>query len=445
MTYKEYLVVALPLVLSTITQPLLGAVDTAVIGHLNEAAFIGGVAIGTVILNNLYWLFGFLRVSTSGFSAQSLGSGVAHERALAYFRPLVLALGIGMVFVLLQTPILQAAFVLYQPEALILESAHTYFSILIWGAPLVLLGYVNLGWIMGQRLIRQTLILQISTNVLNIVLDILFVVVWDFGVAGVAYATLIAQTYGFVLGVWIISQVMDLRQFFSLRGELLETQRLKKMMGVNADLMIRTTCLLIMTNLFIAKGNRFGAEFLAANAILFQLQYIICYFYDGLANASSIFAGKAVGAKDKYAYARVIRISNVMIGWVTVLIALVVWVRQEAIIGLFTNIEEVQALCLAYMGWIIIFPFAIGTGLVYYGIYTGATYTKPIRDSMLAALAVFLVAYFTLIPPFGNHGLWAAFILFSLVRSLYLYRKKEALANSFSFLTPTSPSNNGVS
>ncbi|MBE0497337.1 MAG: MATE family efflux transporter [Campylobacterales bacterium] len=433
MTYKEYLVVALPLVLSTITQPLLGAVDTAVIGHLNEAAFIGGVAIGTVILNTLYWLFGFLRVSTSGFSAQALGSGVAHERALAYFRPLVLALGIGMVFVLLQTPILQAAFVLYQPEALIFQSAHTYFSILIWGAPLVLLGYVNLGWIMGQRLIRQTLLLQISTNVLNIVLDILFVVVWDFGVAGVAYATLIALTYSFVMGCWIVSRVLDVKQFFSLKAELLEVGRLKKMLSVNADLMIRTACLLIMTNLFIAKGNRFGAELLAANAILFQLQYIICYFYDGLANASSIFTGKAAGAKDKQAYARVLHISNVMIGWVTVLIALVFLVAQEEIVGLFTNIAEVQTLCLTYMGWIVLFPFVIGTGLVYYGIYTGATFTKPVRDSMIVALFVFLVAFFSLIPPFGNHGLWAAFILFSLVRSVYLYQKKEALEKSFAF------------
>ncbi|MBN1838847.1 MAG: MATE family efflux transporter [Campylobacterales bacterium] len=433
MGYKEYLSIAIPFVISTVTQPLLGAVDTAVIGRLGEPAFVGGVAIGTAILNTLYWLFGFLRVGTSGFSAQALGSQSEKQVYFAYFRPLFIALCISIVFIALHQPILQGAFAIYAPEAKVLQSTQSYFEILIWGAPFVLVGYVNLGWIMGQKRIKETMWLQISTNVINIILDVVFVFYWDFGVAGVAYATLIAQGYGFILGLWFISKIITFKRILYFRDELLHKGELKKIMSVNGDLMIRTVCLLAMTNMFVARGNRFGVEILAANAILFQIQYIISYLFDGLANASSIFAGRAVGAKNKEQYHEVFRISNVMVFGLSVLVALIIVLFEKPMIALFTDIATIQTLCLEYTLWLAIFPFCVGIGLVYYGIFTGATYTKPVRDSMVFSLLIFMVAYFSFIPYFDNHGLWLAFILFSLGRSFFLLKETKKLEHrSFS-------------
>ncbi|WP_332444593.1 MATE family efflux transporter [Wolinella succinogenes] len=419
--YREYLSVALPFVVSTLTQPLLGAVDTAVVGRLGDASYIGGVAIGTVIFNTLYWLFGFLRVGTSGFSAQSLGAGVAKEQYFAYFRPASVALLIGLVFLVLQKPILSGAFWIYQPKEAVITSAQTYFEILIWGAPLVLLGYVNLGWIMGQRLIKETLWLQISTNLINIALDVIFVFVFEWGVAGVAYATLIAQSYAFALGLWLIGQRIPLKDLLVYGEELWDRESLRRLMSVNLDLMIRTICLLTMTNIFVAQGSRFGTEVLAANAILFQIQYLFSYFFDGVANASSVFAGRALGAKNVKDYDEVVKISNQAIGVLSLFLAFLILVGGELMIAFFTELSDVREIASAHKLWLAIFPFVGGIGLVYYGIFTGATFTRPVRNSMIGALACFGVAYSLAVPLWGNHGLWLAFIVFSFCRSLFLY------------------------
>ena len=412
-------------------QPLLGAVDTAVIGRLDNPAYVGGVAIGTVIFNTMYWLFGFLRVSTSGFSAQALGSQSEKDSYLAYFRPVLVALVVSALFLLFQKPLIEGAFALYEPETVVYESAKCYFSILIWGAPFVLVGYVNLGWIMGQKRIKETMILQISMNLLNVLLCLFLALYCDMGVAGVAYATLIAQCYGFILGLWFIAQRISLTQWLRFKEELFNKKELKNIMSVNADLMIRTMCLLIMTNMFVAQGNRFGVEILAANTILFQIQYIMCYLYDGFANASSIFAGRAIGAKDYVAYKETLYISNVMAGVLSILLAVILVVAYQPIIMLFTDIPNVIAISIDYIGWMILFPFTIGIGLVYYGIFTGATYTKPIRNSMIYALLGFLVIFFSVVPYWGNHGLWCAFIIFSMIRSVFLYKDASVLEKHY--------------
>ena len=212
-SHKSYLAIAVPFIVSTVTQPLLGAVDTAVVGRLESASYIGGVAIGTVIFNTLYWLFGFLRVSTSGFSAQSLGSRNPDDLYYAYFRPCVLALAIGLLFVLFQVPVIRIAMGIYRPDPDVARHAETYFRILVWGAPCVLINWVSLGWLMGRGHVKESLFLQISANVLNIVLDILFVVFFKMEVAGVAWATLISQGYGFSLGMYFISKRIRLSKF----------------------------------------------------------------------------------------------------------------------------------------------------------------------------------------------------------------------------------------
>ncbi|PAB60137.1 MATE family efflux transporter [Anaeromicrobium sediminis] len=429
MNYKEYLSLAIPFIISTVTQPLLGAVDTAVIGRLEHPSYIGGVAIGAVIFNTLYWLFGFLRVSTSGFSAQSLGSQHEKDSYYAYFRPVLIALIISSVFIILQVFIRNIAMYIYNPEPDVVIHAITYFKILIWGAPCVLIGYVNLGWLMGRKYVKETLFLQVSTNVLNIILDIVFVMFLKMGIAGVAYATLISQFYGFIIGNYIISTKINMFKILNYKSELLDKVAIKKIMGVNADLMIRTVCLLIMTNMFIAKGTELGTVILAANAVLYQIQYIISYIYDGLSNASSIFAGKCVGENNVKEYKDVISISNVCTVVLSIILSAFIILFKDHIISIFTNLEDVISLCKEYVIWLAVFPFVIGIGMVYYGIFTGSTYTAPIRNSMVISLLVFITGYFTAIPEYKNHGLWLAFILFSLTRSVILFLYKKQLLN----------------
>ncbi|MEK3934476.1 MATE family efflux transporter [Sporosarcina sp. FSL W7-1349] len=426
MKYKEYLALAIPFVISTVTQPLLGAVDTAVVGRLGNASYIGGVAIGAVIFNTLYWLFGFLRVSTSGFSAQSLGSGHEQDRYYAFVRPFVTALIMSLIFIACQTLIQNIALSIYRPEPEVTEHAVTYFKILIWGAPFVLLGYVNLGWLMGRKHVKETLFLQISMNVLNIILDLVLVFAFEMGVAGVAYATLISQFYGFVLGTFLICSKLNVNTLLGLKHNIFDPGTFKKMIGVNTDLFIRTVCLLVMTNMFVAKGAELGTVVLAANAVLFQLHYIICYMYDGIANASSVFAGKSAGEKNLQEYKEMLSISNVCTAVLSIVLSVVLILFKDPIIAAFTSIESVIAMSHEFFIWLIVLPFVIGVGLVYFGVFTGCTFTGPIRDSMILSLLLFLIAYYTLIPQYQNHGLWLAFILFSLGRSvfLFLYRKK---------------------
>lgn len=424
--HKRYLKLAIPFTISTITQPLLGAVDTAVIGRMGDPSYIGGVAVGAVIFNTIYWLFGFLRVSTSGYAAQSLGKKDEKSSFFALYRPAAIAVIVSLLLLILQTPTSNLALKLIGPEPVVQTQALIYFNILIWGAPFVLLNYVNLGWLMGRKHVKKSVFLQVFSNLLNIILDIIFVVQLRLGVAGVAYATLIAQFLAFVIGLYFISTNINLFEIIKYRTELFSKKAFKKIMGVNTDLMIRTVCLLIMTNMFVAKGAALGTKILAANSILFQIQYLIAYFFDGFANASSVYMGKAVGAANNKLVKKVIDISAKASFTVALVTALTAHLFRNEIINLFTVSENIIDLSLNYYNWLLLFPFVVGIGLVFYGIFTGATYTVPIRNSTIGSLFLFLVSYFLVTPYWGNHGLWLSFIVFSLGRSLFLiiYLKK---------------------
>lgn len=433
-SYKEYLAIAIPFVISTVTQPLLGAVDTAVLGRLDDASFMAGVAIGAVIFNTLYWLLGFLRVSTSGFAAQSLGTKSEKDMLYSLLRPVLIAIALSLFFLLFQTPIKTGAEAIFSASLDVWESTVIYYDILIWGAPFVLIGYVNLGWLMGRKLIKETLYLQVSMNIINIILDIFLVLYLDMGVYGVAYATLFSQVYGFFVGIYLINKQISFSIIFKKHNDLFEKEVFSKIMGVNTNFLIRTICLLIMTNMFIAKGVSFGKETLAANAVLFQLQYIIAYIYDGFANALSIYAGKAVGEKNIETYKRILKIANVSTLWLNVICVLIIAIFSSQLISIFTNIDEVLVIANEYSFWLILYPIAIGHGLTLAGIYTGATFTSPVRDSLIISLFVFSIIYFFAIPVFENHGLWLAFILFSFTRSVtfifYLKKMKKKLFKS---------------
>ncbi|MFE4038630.1 MULTISPECIES: MATE family efflux transporter [Priestia] len=420
MNHRTYLTLAIPLTISTMTTPLLGAVDTAVVGQLSAPAYIAGVAVGTLIFNTLYWVFGFLRVSTSAFAAQANGASDPDQGVLALSRPFLLALIVGVLFILLQWPIEHTALLVISPDVDVSRFAVEYFRIRIWGAPFTLMNYVILGWLMGMAKIRESLCLQILTNVLNMLLAILFVHVFSFDVQGVATATLIAEVTAFILGLFIILKVSPFKWKMPSIQALIDTNSTKRMFNVNKDLFIRTICLLVVINMFTAKGASFGTEFLAANAVLFQIHYIMAYFFDGFANASSILVGKAVGSNDKELFKKTLTLSRQWSIITAVIIASLYALFQKQVIGLFTNLPDVIELSLAYGVWLIIYPFVACFGLVLYGVFTGATEIVPVRNSMIYAMVIYIIIQITATPIWHNHGLWLAFIIYTIGRSGFL-------------------------
>lgn len=295
---------------------------------------------------------------------------------------------------------------------------------------MVLIGYVNLGWLMGQKKIKQSMFLQISANILNIILDILFVHKWGMKVEGVAYATLISQCFSFAVGLFWIHQELHLFSLFSKGIHSFRKSAVAKFFIANTDLMIRTICLLTVTNMFVSKGSDFGKDILAANSLLFQIQYIISYFFDGFGNASSILAGESKGKKDKAMFRSLMKVSNQAIVGVSLFLFTVISIYPKGVISIFTSLPEIQNFAEIYYFWIQIFPFIIGVGLVYYAIFIGISNTSDIRNSMLFSLSLFLLSYYYIIPRFENHGLWLSFLIFSFGRSIYLFiciRKKNML------------------
>ncbi|QJW44860.1 MATE family efflux transporter [bacterium BFN5] len=419
--HKRFLSLAVPLTITSLSTPLLGVVDTAVMGRLPQAAYIGGVAIGVLIFNTVYWLFGFLRVSTSGFSAQANGLKDRKANTLALLRPLVFAAVLGLLVLVVQQPLKMTAFRLMSPNNTLEAIATAYYDIRIWGAPCALINYVIAGWLMGMEKVRFSLYLQVALNVLNMVLAVVFVVGLGMTADGVAMATLIAEVGSAALGLVLIARsgLVSLNSISA--ADLLAVNSLLSMMKVNRDLFIRTACLLAVFNSFAAYGMRFGDTILAANAVLLQVHYVMAYCLSGFANAGTISIGKALGEKNPSLYTDTIVLTALWSGGASLVMTACFWVLREPLISLFTIHAQVQAVAMQYSLWIALFPLAAFWGLQLYGIFTGAIVSAPIRDSMLYALGVYFLFLWLLVPVIGNHGIWLAFIIFSLGRSLFLW------------------------
>ncbi len=421
LSHKDYYKIAIPFIISTVTQPLLGAVDTAVIGQRGVADLIAGVAVGTVIMNTLYWLFGFFRISTTGQSAIALGQQDEAQIAATLIRPFILAGAVGTLFIILQSFIWQGATAIIAPEAGVTLSAKTYFDILIWGAPIVLLNYVVIGWLMGQAKVKATLFTQVFGNVINIILDAVFVLVLDWGVAGVAAASLIAQACTLLLGLFFIKRSAGFSFMLYLAFARMTRAELKVIVSANTDLLLRTICLLTFFNMIARTGSQLGAEVLAANAIMMQVTFMVSYLFDGVANASSVFAGKAVGQKNAELLNQVIAKNFQWTTLFVVICSLMVMVFKDGIIVLFTQLPDLTALYHESSVWLLIFPLAAGYGLTIYGIFTGTGTTAPIRNSTFMTLLVFLTTLWMSVPVWGNQGLWLAFTVFYVGRFVFLY------------------------
>ena len=431
LTDGAFLRIALPFMLSTMTQPLMGAVNTAVMGQLPDAKYMAAVSLGAILFNNLYWLFGFLRVSTTGYAAQAFGAQDNYQGMLAFFKPLVIAVVISALCIILQRPIIAAYLALIAPAADVAALCNEYYKILIWGAPFVLFNYVELGWLMGQTRIREAVWLQMSMNILNMILSWSFVFYWQWGIGGVAWATLISQIYGGVLG-GLLMHWHGHFDYGSLKpGEILSWSGFIGMLKVNANLMIRTACLLAVNNIMAAVGAALGTVVLAANAVLLQIKDIMSYLIDGMANAAAIFTGKAVGQRSRQLFDATIAMTY---KWLTVLAMLLMgayWAGSSYFIRIFTDIAPVITLAEEYKYFVMLYPICAGVGMVLYGAFCGATYTAPVRNMMLIALAVFYAAQYFLVPALGNGGLWLALLAFMATQSVVLRLNMANLKRNF--------------
>lgn len=431
LTNREYLGLTVPFMLSTMTQPLMGAVNTAVMGQLPDPKYIAAVSLGAILFNNLYWLFGFLRVSTTGYAAQAFGAADRELGTLAFFKPLVLALLISLACIVFQKPILESYLAMIGAAPEVNDLCREYYYILIWGAPLVLGNYVALGWLMGQTRVRASVFMQVSMNVLNMALSIWFVFGLHMDIVGVAFATLLSQLYGGVISVVLMYYYGEFDYKNLPWGELLDWRTFIGMLKVNVNLMIRTACLLTVNNIIAAVGASFGTVVLAANAVLLQLKDIMSYLIDGMANGAAIFSGRAVGAKSGAGLDAAIRMT---FKWLVVLAVILMGVYaavNEFFIRLFTNIDEVVAMAMTYNAFVLFYPVCAGIGMVLYGVFCGATRTAPVRNMMLLALAVFYLLQWQLVPKIGNSGLWLALLGFMAAQSVILLYYLKSLRKEF--------------
>ncbi|MBL9049877.1 MAG: MATE family efflux transporter [Tabrizicola sp.] len=420
-THGRVLRIAGPIVLSNATVPLLGAVDTAVIGQLGEAASLGAVGIGAVILATLYWAFGFLRMSTSGLAAQAQGAGDAAERSAVLIRALIVGGVAGLALVIAQVVLFAGAFALAPASPEVEGLARDYLAIRIWGAPATIALYALTGWLVGLERTRGVLVLQLWQNGLNIVLDLWFVLGLGWGVPGVAAATLIAEWTGLLLALWLARDAFGpgLRQALARLGD---PASMRRMFSASRDIMGRTILLQLSFTTFVFLGARFGDVTLAANQVLMQFLEITAYALDGFAFAAEALIGQAVGARS---VADTRMAGRICMQWGfggAIGLALVFALAGPGMIDLMTTAPDVQSEARSYLPWLVVAPLIGVAAWIYDGIFIGALLTGVMLRAMLASVVVYGLALVLLVPVAGNHGLWAALMVLNATRTVTLWR-----------------------
>lgn len=425
-THRRVLKIALPIVLSNATVPILGAVDTGVVGQLGLAAPIGAVGLGAVILSAIYWIFGFLRMGTSGMVAQAHGAGDVPETGAILMRALLTGWGAGLAFIVLQAPLFWAAFQLAPASAEVEGLARAYLGIRIWGAPATIALYAVTGWLIAMERTRAVLVIQLVMNAVNIVLDLWFVLGLGWGVAGVATATLISVWVGFALGLWLCREAFAGDQWRDW-ARVFDRARIKRMMAVNGDIMIRSVLLQGSFTAFVFLGAGFGDVTLAANQVLMQFIEITAYALDGFAFAAESLVGQAVGARSA---PRIRSASVVSAEWgagAALALALVFWGAGPLLIDLMARAPDVREAARAFLPWAALAPVISVASYMFDGIFIGATRTAAMRNAMVLSVAVYALALAVFIPLAGNHGLWAALMVLNAVRAVTLWRRYPAL------------------
>ena len=414
---KEILDIALPSIISNITVPLLGLIDVAIVGHLGSASYIGAIAVGSMIFNIIYWLFGFLRMGTSGMTSQAFGANDSQETA----RLLVRSCGVGLIaatmLILMQYPIKELSFILIQTTSEIYELTSRYFNICIWGAPAVLGLYSISGWFIGMQNSRYPMYVAITQNIVNILASLLFVYGYGMKIEGVAFGTLIAQYAGFIMACLLWKhQYGTLLPHLHLKA-LTNRQAMSKFFQINRDIFFRTLCLIAVTTYFTSAGGKQGDIILAVNTLLMQLFTVYSYFMDGFAYAGEALTGKYIGAEQHDGLRKMIkRLFQWGIG-IALGFTLIYAFSGEIFLQLLTNDQSVILASKEYFFWAILIPIAGYSAFLMDGIFIGATRTRYMLWGMLAASFAFFMIYLGL-KEMGNHALWGAFIIYLSIRGI---------------------------
>lgn len=408
LTHRAILAIALPIMISNVSTPLIGIVDTGVVGQIPDPSYIGAVAVGALIFNFVFWGFSFLRMGTTGMTAQAYGAGDGDEIRAGLGRALLIAAAAGIMLIALEWPIREAVFAFIEGSDAVERLAREYFDIRIWAAPATLVNYALLGWFIGLGRTDIGLVLQLVLNLTNIALDALFVLGFGWGVEGVALGTLTAEIVAAAAGLviaWRHARGFGGRWDI---GRMLDSARLKRTFAVNVDIMIRTLALLGAFAWFTAQGARQGDVILAANAVLLHFISLAAFFLDGLAFAAEALVGRAIGAAHRAGLVAAARMTTSWAVGTAVVMAAALAACGPSIIDLLTVDEAARTAAREYMPWAVAAPLLGVWAFQLDGIFIGATRTADMRNAMLASFAIFIAAWWAL-TPYGNHGLWAAF------------------------------------
>lgn len=415
---KRILGLAVPSIISNITVPLLGLVDVSIVGHLGSATYIGAIAVGGMLFSMIYWIFGFLRMGTSGLTAQAYGRRDLAEVILLFVRSLGIAFGLALLLILLQYPILKVAFTLIDATPAIKELASLYFRICIWGAPAVLGLYSFAGWFVGMQNSRFPMYIAITQNVVNIAASLFFVFIWNRGVAGVAMGTLVAQYAGLLMAslLWY-GYYRRLWQKLN-RQMLTDYEAMRSFFILNRDIFFRTLCLVAVTTYFTSRGAEQGDIILAVNTLMMQLFTLYSYIMDGFAYAGEALTGRYVGAHNQADLRRMIQ---TLFAWgvgLALAFTLLYGIGGSSFLSLLTNEQEVLNASSDYFYWVLAIPLAGMAAFLWDGIYIGATASRQMLYSMLVASVSFFILQGIFQQRMGNHALWMAFIAYLFLRGL---------------------------
>ncbi|QPI63487.1 MATE family efflux transporter [Vreelandella venusta] len=419
---------AWPIILSNITVPLLGLVDTAVVGHLPDSRYLAAVTLGATLFSFLYWGFGFLRMGTTGLVAQAIGREAHSDVRNLLGQSLIMAAVIGALLIIFGSPLISLGLWLLDGSEAATPLAREYAEIRLWSAPAVLANYAILGWFLGQQNARVTLMILVLTNSVNIVLDLWFVVGLGMTSGGVALASVIADYSALTFGGYLV-----LRQLVHLEGgfqrqRLLVVSAYSALVNVNANLFVRTLGLLFAMAFFTAQGARQGDTVLAANAVLLQFIMLTSYALDGFAHAAESLVGRAYGRRDWREFAATVRATAQFSFWTATVATVTFALAGNYLVAMLTGLAEVRATAASYLPWMIVMPLIAVWSYLFDGVFIGTTAVREMRNSIFIGLAVYLPTWW-LSQGLGNHGLWLALTLFMLTRSVvliaYYYRYRQ--------------------
>lgn len=418
--HRRVWALAWPMILSNITIPLLGLVDTAVLGHLDHAKYMGAVALGSIIIAMVVWGCNFLRMGTTGFTAQALGREDNSEIKAIFWRSLIFAQTLAWIVILLQNYYADLAFYFLDGSEEVRSLARDYYDIRVWGLPASIANFALVGWFLGLHNTRIPLLILVSTNSLNIILNLIFVLGLGWHVEGVAYASLISEYTGLIIGLFFVRKQLATYIADTPIAKILDSHLMIEMFVTNRDIFIRTMALEAVFFFMAAAGAKMGTNILAANALLLNFLFLIANGLDGLAQAIEALVGKAIGAQDPYQFNASIVVAS---GWSLVMSVgylLLFLLFGDLIILLLTDIPEVMDTAKVYLIWLVFLPLNGVWSYLLDGIFIGATRAKAMRDSMIIATIFGFIPAWYLLQPLENHGLWFAFHLFMIIRALVL-------------------------